>query len=114
LIVPKNPCSLLVDGDFFSPQGLPPEAETLRHERELNLSLYIIDNNDLLSSRKVLLLRRRDFSENKTVFCLWLLVFGLILSTEMNIIPKTKDLSLKTVAVFFSAGSSAGGGDPAA
>jgi hypothetical protein len=35
-----------------SPQGLPPEAENLRHERELNLSQYIIDNNDLLSSRK--------------------------------------------------------------
>ena len=35
-----------------SPQGLPPEAETLRHERELNLSLYIIDNIDRLSSRK--------------------------------------------------------------
>jgi hypothetical protein len=35
-----------------SPQGLPPEAETMRHERELNLSQYIIDNNDMLSSRK--------------------------------------------------------------
>ena len=35
-----------------------------------------------------------------TVFGLWQLVFGLIISTGMNILPKTKDQQLKTLIVF--------------
>jgi hypothetical protein len=34
--------------------------------------------------------------EEKTVFGLWLLVFGSIIAMRMNIIPKTKDHKLKT------------------
>ena len=35
-----------------------------------------------------------------TIFGLWLLVFGSIIATGMNIKPKTKDHSLKTATVF--------------
>jgi len=72
--------------------------KTLRHESELNLSLYVIDNNDLLSSRKVYAKGGRLWGEEMTgiVFGLWQLVFGLIPSTCMTITPKTKDQQLKT------------------
>ena len=59
---------------LFPPRSLPPLAETLRPVQGSILSVFPNKKNIAHSSRKVHLLRRRDFSEEKRPQKSW--VFG--------------------------------------
>ncbi|MFN7538800.1 MAG: hypothetical protein ACK5RQ_01995 [Bacteroidota bacterium] len=74
----------------------------LRLARITFLSMMCCVEYNAHSSRKVAASGGRLRGEEKTliVFGLWQLVFGSIISTGMNILPKTKDYTLKTGTVF--------------